>query len=68
MHNICSRTIQGEDDGQELVDLSDYVSVRDSDKPVGVYAVYDEARSLQYVGYSRNVVAALKVPHQCLNP
>lgn len=53
--------LQGEDDGQRLVDLSQYVSARASDRPVGVYAVHDSAGVLGYVGYSRNIVAALKV-------
>lgn len=51
---------EGEDDGQRLVDLSQYVSARASDRPVGVYAVHDSAGVLGYVGYSRNIVAALK--------
>ena len=52
---------QGEDDGQRLINLAQYIAVRDADKPVGVYAIYDDASTLQYVGYSRNVIAALKV-------
>jgi hypothetical protein len=28
---------------------------------VGVYALYDDKRNLQYVGYSRNVPLAVKV-------
>jgi hypothetical protein len=29
--------------------------------PLGVYALYDEGRALQYVGYARNIVRAVKV-------
>ena len=53
--------MQGEDDGQHLVSLSQYLAKRTNDKPVGVYALYDAATDLQYVGYSRNMVAALAV-------
>eukprot|EP00240_Pyramimonas_obovata_P002427 CAMPEP_0118959546 /NCGR_PEP_ID=MMETSP1169-20130426/63183_1 /TAXON_ID=36882 /ORGANISM="Pyramimonas obovata, Strain CCMP722" /LENGTH=521 /DNA_ID=CAMNT_0006907683 /DNA_START=112 /DNA_END=1677 /DNA_ORIENTATION=+ len=50
----------GEDDGSTVVSLGAYVEARDSEKPLGVYAVYDAKKEVQYVGYSRNVVVALK--------
>jgi hypothetical protein len=31
------------------------------ERPLGVYALYDERHNLQYVGYSRNMVLAVKV-------
>ena len=49
-----------EDDGSTVVSLGAYVEARDAEKPLGVYAVYDAQKSVQYVGYSRNVVVALK--------
>ena len=52
---------QGEDDGQSLLPVEDYLAQRDSEKPIGVYALYDARRDLQYVGYSRNMVLAVKV-------
>lgn len=50
----------GEDDGSTVVSMGAYVEARDAEKPLGVYAVYDSAKTVQYVGYSRNVVVALK--------
>lgn len=38
-----------------------YLGTREGERPVGVYALYDARRNLQYVGYSRNVVLAIKV-------
>jgi hypothetical protein len=38
-----------------------YLDSREGEKPLGVYAVYDERHALQYVGYSRNMVLAIKV-------
>eukprot|EP00270_Netrium_digitus_P014289 TRINITY_DN4836_c0_g1_i2.p1 TRINITY_DN4836_c0_g1~~TRINITY_DN4836_c0_g1_i2.p1 ORF type:complete len:547 (+),score=147.99 TRINITY_DN4836_c0_g1_i2:51-1643(+) len=50
----------GEDDGTVKVPLSDYVTSRDAQKLAGVYAIYDDQQSLQYVGFSRNIVLSLK--------
>eukprot|EP00976_Prorocentrum_cordatum_P032296 656603-Prorocentrum_minimum.AAC.2 len=52
--------LQGEDDGSTVVSMGAYVEARDAEKPLGVYAVYDAEKKVQYVGYSRNVVVALK--------
>jgi hypothetical protein len=41
--------------------VDDYLSAREGDKPLGVYALYDAQRNLQYVGYARNMVLAIKV-------
>eukprot|EP00878_Enallax_costatus_P031191 GHUV01034086.1.p1 GENE.GHUV01034086.1~~GHUV01034086.1.p1 ORF type:complete len:253 (+),score=67.09 GHUV01034086.1:148-906(+) len=51
---------EGEDDGTSLLPVSSYLSSRDGEKPLGVYAVYDEKHNVQYVGYSRNIVLAVK--------
>ena len=53
--------MQGEDDGCSLLATAGYVAAREGEKPVGVYALYDDKRNLQYVGYARNVVLAVKV-------
>lgn len=53
--------LQGEDDGTSLLPVSAYLSRRDGEKPLGVYAIYDEQHNVQYVGYSRNIVLAVKV-------
>ncbi|GJP59576.1 hypothetical protein CLOP_g12643 [Closterium sp. NIES-67] len=51
---------QGEDDGSLQLPLADYVARRETLKLAGIYAVYDAAGALQYVGFSRSVVLALK--------
>jgi len=51
---------QGEDDGSSIVGLSPYIEARNLQKPLGVYAVYNNEQQPQYIGYSRNVVLALK--------
>ncbi|CAI6011847.1 unnamed protein product [Closterium sp. NIES-65] len=50
----------GEDDGTLLSPVQDYVAARELQKLAGIYAVYDGAGALQYVGYSRNIVVSLK--------
>ncbi|CAI7860268.1 unnamed protein product, partial [Closterium sp. NIES-53] len=50
----------GEDDGTLLSAVQDYVAARELQKLAGIYAVYDGAGALQYVGYSRNIVVSLK--------
>jgi hypothetical protein len=51
---------EGEDDGSSLVEAGAYLDAREGDRPVGVFAVYDARRNLQYVSFSRNVVLALR--------
>ena len=55
--------LEGEDDGSTILDFDAYLSPREATKIAGVYGVYDSAQSLQYVGYSRNIILALKVWH-----
>lgn len=52
---------QGEDDGASLLPVATYLAAREGERPVGVYALYDSRRNLQYVGYSRNVVLSVRV-------
>ena len=55
---IC---LQGEDDGSTVLPVGDYLEARDGERPVGVYALLDARHNTQYVGYSRNMVLAIKV-------
>lgn len=52
---------QGEDEGTELVPVVRYLETREGEKPLGVYALYNAAQILQYVGYARNMPLAIKV-------
>ncbi|EIE23413.1 NifU-domain-containing protein [Coccomyxa subellipsoidea C-169] len=54
------QTREGEDDGTSLVPVERYLAVRQGEKPLGVYALYDSRRNLQYVGYARNMTMAIK--------
>lgn len=51
---------EGEDDGTATVSTESYLESRDGERPVGVFAVYDSRRNLQYVGYSRNMVLSIR--------
>jgi len=44
------------------VDLDSFVARREGERLTGVYALYDARRNLQYVGYARSIVLAIKVP------
>ncbi len=44
--------------------VSAYLESRDGDRPLGTYLVYDSDGRPQYVGYSRNMVLAIKVGPQ----
>ena len=50
----------GEDDGTAIVPVDAYLDSRDGERPVGVFALFDARRNLQYVGYSRNVVLSVR--------
>ncbi len=41
--------------------VDEYLQTRDGEKPLGVYALYDAHNAVQYIGYSRNMVLAVKV-------
>jgi len=51
---------KGEDDGDAILSVNTYLTSRDGERPLGVYAVYDAEHNIQYIGYSRNIVLALK--------
>lgn len=52
---------QGQDDGSCTMAVSDFLRDREGEKPLGVYAMYNPHNDVQYVGYSRNMVLAVKV-------
>lgn len=54
---------QGEDDGSSLLPVADWLAARGPGRAAGVYALYDTRRALQYVGYSRNTVLAVKASY-----
>ena len=53
--------VQGEDDGSTLIEMSHFLKSRRGERPVGVYAIHDVSKQMQYVGYSRNVVLSIQV-------
>ena len=53
--------MQGEDDGTAIISIAKYLDDREGEKMLGVYALYDSAYELQYVGYARHMVLAIKV-------
>jgi Fe-S cluster biogenesis protein NfuA len=58
------RFIDGEDDGTGLVAVPSFLRKRKLSSsmlpPMGVFAIYDSSRALQYVSYSRNIVLSVK--------
>lgn len=62
---MCA-VLQGQDDGTSCVHVEEYLETRDGEKPLGVYALYNAHNAVQYVGYSRNMVLAVKVRLSCL--
>ena len=58
---------QGEDDGSALLPVAAWLAAREGGgKPVGVYALSDARRNLQYVGYARNIVLAVRVSRRAV--
>ena len=53
--------LQGQDDGTCIIAVPQYLQDREGEKPLGVYALYNAQNAVQYVGYSRNMVLAVKV-------
>ncbi|KAL3160178.1 hypothetical protein ABBQ32_010944 [Trebouxia sp. C0010 RCD-2024] len=51
---------EGQDDGTSCLSVEEYLETRDGERPLGVYALYDAHNNVQYVGYSRNMVIAVK--------
>ena len=52
--------LQGEAEGSLLFPLQEWLSKREGTKPCGLYAIYNTERKLQFVGYSRNMVLAIR--------
>lgn len=59
---------KGEDEGEVMLPIDEYLTSRDGERPLGVYAVYDQQRSVQYIGFTRNVVLSLKKHRAKLGP
>jgi Fe-S cluster biogenesis protein NfuA len=55
-----TRLLEGEAEGSFLFPLQEWLSKREGTKPCGLYAIYDTERKLQFVGYSRNMVLAVR--------
>lgn len=51
---------EGEDDGSALLPVGPWLAAREVERPVGVYALHDSKRNMQYVGYARNMVLAVR--------
>ena len=66
--HTCDGLFQGQDDGTSCLSVEEYLQTRDGERPLGVYALYDAHNHVQYVGYSRNMVIAVKVLYQILMP
>ena len=58
---LNNNLLQGQDDGTSCLSVQEYLETRDGERPLGVYALYDAHNNVQYVGYSRNMVIAVKV-------
>ena len=58
---VCTLCIQEEDRGQVQIPVENYLSNRFTEKRAGCYAVYGKDEGLQYIGYARSVVGAIKV-------
>jgi len=51
---------EGELRGNALFPLSEWLTKREGQKPCGLYAIYDRDEKLKFVGYSRNIVLAIR--------
>ena len=62
--------LQEEDTGATAVEVERYVKERLGENRAGVYAIRDSSNVVQYVGYARSILSAVKVsqltepPHQ----
>lgn len=56
--------ILGQDDGCSLIPMTQFLETREKmsrvQPPVGVFAIYDGSKTLQYVSYSRNIPLSVK--------
>ncbi|KAF5835968.1 NifU-domain-containing protein [Dunaliella salina] len=49
-----------QDDGSVLIPVAQWLAEREGEKPLGVYALYNEHKEMQYVGYARNMVQSVR--------
>ena len=61
--SLGSSVLQAEDRGEVQIPIENYLSDRFTEKRAGSYAVYGKDSCLQYIGFARSVVSALKVRH-----
>lgn len=59
-HNVNQDSIVLDSDGTTIVAVSQWQNQTENTKVAGVYAVLDEERIYQYIGYSRDVLRSLK--------
>ena len=52
--------LKGEVEGTEVFEISEWLEKREGTKLCGLYAIYREDKKLQFVGYSRNIVVAIR--------
>lgn len=50
----------GELDGTAVFNTEEWLARREGTKPCGLYAIYDAGDRLRFVGYSRNIVLAIR--------
>ena len=55
--------VQEEDTGATAVEVERYVKERLGENRAGVYAIRDSSNAVQYVGYARSILSAVKVSH-----
>ena len=58
--NDFTDVLDGELDGTGLFALEEWLGKREGTKPCGLYAIYDSDERLQFVGYARNIVLAVR--------
>jgi len=49
-----------QDDGSVLIPVAQWLAEREGEKPLGVYALYNDRKEMQYVGYARNMVQSVR--------
>jgi len=60
-HDVANYRIRkGEDDGSTAIEVGAWLEERDGEKPLGVYEIQDHDGNIQYIGYARNMVTAIR--------
>jgi len=59
---------KGEDDGEMLLPVNEYLETRDGEKPLGVFMIFDASETVQYISYSRNMVLSIKALLKRMGP